>query len=372
MRIIHGTWQAKQYGIETFLLNLLSYQNNSFKDLKADVVFHATNEEGEQQYRRKGVEFYSLGASNGKDIKLFFKFYKIFKNYDLVNLHTYSPWAFFAAKFAGKKVVFTFHGALGLKGEWLDFFVKMFYYVVLSKYCDCFTFASRSSFERFVNGFKNIRLRHAKYQIFPYGIKLTKIKSQKTKEEVRGYFNWDNKFIIGTAARMDPVKRLEYLINAFRSLENKKDFLLIIMGTGDKNYENYLRDLVHRYQLADYVQFLGYRADVYDILNALDLFILPTKEEPFGLALIEAMALGVPSIVFNDGGGTVDILGNSGVIVSSLEELCGAVEKLKKGDYLRKKLSTSVKERAKLFDISFTAKNLYNIYTKLLRRKEKS
>ncbi|MEO0129929.1 MAG: glycosyltransferase family 4 protein [candidate division WOR-3 bacterium] len=205
-----------------------------------------------------------------------------------------------------------------------------------------------------------------KFKIFPYGIKLNEVKPRRSPEDIRTEFGWQGKFIIGTAARIDPLKRLEYLIEGFYNLRKKDDCLLVIMGTGNKNYEIYLKNLVKNYNLQNYVQFLGYRNDVYDILNTLNIFVLPSPKEPFGLALLEAMALGIPSIVFADGGGAVDILGDGGIIVNSVEELARAIERLKEDSELRERLSKNVKERARLFDISFTAENLYNIYYELL------
>ena len=63
-----------------------------------------------------------------------------------------------------------------------------------------------------------------------------------------------------------------------------------------------LRELVAREGLQDRVSWLGEREDVPELIGALDVLLLPSWEEPFGRALIEAMALGVPVVATSVGG----------------------------------------------------------------------
>ena len=115
------------------------------------------------------------------------------------------------------------------------------------------------------------------------------------------------------------------------------------------------------------VRFIGYREDIFDIVNAFDLFVLPSNNEPFGLALLEAMTLGIPSVVFKDGGGAVDIIGESGIVVENPKDLSDVILNLKDNTLLRESIAKKVKERAQLFDIKYTADHLYCIYTSLLK-----
>ena len=63
-----------------------------------------------------------------------------------------------------------------------------------------------------------------------------------------------------------------------------------------------LRSLVAEAGLQERVSWLGEREDVPELVRALDILLLPSREEPFGRALIEAMALGVPVIATEVGG----------------------------------------------------------------------
>ncbi|MEO0129930.1 MAG: glycosyltransferase [candidate division WOR-3 bacterium] len=153
MKVIHTSWEAERYGIRTFLLNPIPYQNKSLPDLKAEIIFQKTNKEGEKQYAQKGIKYYSLGVQSAKDlrnIKLIYNFYKIFRKYDLINFHYATIPPAIAAKLACKKIIYTFHGTLGLRNKWYDIVTKFFHHFFLTKYCDYFTFASQASYERYI------------------------------------------------------------------------------------------------------------------------------------------------------------------------------------------------------------------------------
>jgi glycosyltransferase involved in cell wall biosynthesis len=67
-------------------------------------------------------------------------------------------------------------------------------------------------------------------------------------------------------------------------------------------YRTRLGDLVQQHGVESAVHFLGHRSDVPEILGAVDLLLLPSWDEPFGLVVAEAMAVGKPVVVTNRGG----------------------------------------------------------------------
>jgi glycosyltransferase involved in cell wall biosynthesis len=95
--------------------------------------------------------------------------------------------------------------------------------------------------------------------------------------------------VMVSAARLDKVKRLERLINAFSvlSLTNKNLWLIL---TGDGPLREELETLARSANSHERIRFLGYVEDVRSILHASDLYALPSDEEGFGIALVEAMA----------------------------------------------------------------------------------
>jgi len=72
------------------------------------------------------------------------------------------------------------------------------------------------------------------------------------------------------------------------------DFRLRLGGAGE--LEDQLREQVRRQHLEDNVEFIGWIEDVVKELDQCDLFILPSRSEPFGIVVLEAMARGVPIV----------------------------------------------------------------------------
>lgn len=110
-----------------------------------------------------------------------------------------------------------------------------------------------------------------------------------------------NAFWFGTVGRLSKVKNHRTLIAAFEKMG--RDFpeaLLVIVGSGEE--EPALRQQVAAAGLNERVVFLGYRNDIPLILNCLDVFLLPSLREGFGLAMLEAMASRLPVIASRVGG----------------------------------------------------------------------
>jgi L-malate glycosyltransferase len=111
----------------------------------------------------------------------------------------------------------------------------------------------------------------------------------------------DNEIAIGTAARLSEAKGLKYLILAVAQLiDRHPNIKLIIAGEGE--LEKDLRQLVIDLGLGKHVVFAGYVADLQNLLSLMQIFVLPSLQEPFGLVCAEAMSLGKP-IVGTDVGG---------------------------------------------------------------------
>jgi glycosyltransferase involved in cell wall biosynthesis len=97
-------------------------------------------------------------------------------------------------------------------------------------------------------------------------------------------------FLIGAVGRLHPSKGMDVLISAFRATASAHA-ALVILGEGPQRSR--LEDL----RAGDArIHLLGYRPDVYGCLRDLDLFVSPSREESFGLAILEAMSTGVPIV----------------------------------------------------------------------------
>jgi glycosyltransferase involved in cell wall biosynthesis len=133
--------------------------------------------------------------------------------------------------------------------------------------------------------------------------------------------------LLGVVAQLSPWKGQDTAIEALKLLcDEGIDAHLLLIGSAkfvdratrfdNEGYVARLRELVVSAGLEDRVSWLGEREDVPELVRALDVLLLPSWEEPFGRALIEAMALTIP-VVATSVGGPPEILedGREGFLV---------------------------------------------------------
>ena len=117
---------------------------------------------------------------------------------------------------------------------------------------------------------------------------------------IRSKYATDAQAILCHISNFRPVKRTEDVIRIFAKVRAQKDCKLILVGDGPDRYacERLCREL----HLCHDVIFLGKVRDTVHVLSIVDVFLLPSETESFGLAALEAMALGVPVVSSNTGG----------------------------------------------------------------------
>lgn len=118
------------------------------------------------------------------------------------------------------------------------------------------------------------------------------------------------------------VKRMEDVIQMFNIVQDQIPATLLMIGDGPERYK--MEELCRELQLCDTIRFLGKQEAVEELLAISDIFVMPSENESFGLAALEAMACGVPVISSNVGGiPEVNIDGETGYIsdVGAVEEM---------------------------------------------------
>ena len=115
------------------------------------------------------------------------------------------------------------------------------------------------------------------------------------------------KLLIGTVGRIDPVKDQLSLIEAFSDLLNadselRQTIRLIVVGDGPLMDQVVAR--VASLGLSDVVWLPGARNDIHNVLQSLDIFVLPSLAEGISNTILEAMACSLPVVATNVGGNT--------------------------------------------------------------------
>jgi L-malate glycosyltransferase len=97
-----------------------------------------------------------------------------------------------------------------------------------------------------------------------------------------------------------PVKRLDSVVETFARIVSRVPAVLLLVGDGPELPAS--RRLAKQLEVADRVHYLGAQEDVLPLLSIADVFLLPSEQESFGLAALEAMACEVPVVASNAGG----------------------------------------------------------------------
>lgn len=138
---------------------------------------------------------------------------------------------------------------------------------------------------------------NTKIDIIKYGFDNTMVISQKNTIKSELGLN-DSDIIVGTIGRIVPQKDYPTLLNAFAAFNNiVPNSKLIILGDGPLSSE--MKWLTTKLSLDKNVLWLGKKSKIQDYLSIMDIFVLSSIYEGFGLVLLEALSVGVPIVASN-------------------------------------------------------------------------
>lgn len=122
--------------------------------------------------------------------------------------------------------------------------------------------------------------------------------SPEMREAVRRELGLGDALVLGHVGRFAPQKNHEFLLDIFHQVHEKNhNAVLLLAGTGP--LEDAMKRKAEQLGLMDHVRFLGVRPDVNRILQAVDVFVLPSLYEGLGIVVVEAQATGARSVVSN-------------------------------------------------------------------------
>jgi glycosyltransferase involved in cell wall biosynthesis len=110
------------------------------------------------------------------------------------------------------------------------------------------------------------------------------------------------KIIIGTIGRLDRTKGFDLAIKALKNLAQISDQKFILKIAGSGYFEPNLRALAKKLNLENQVEFLGWIKNKKEFFDSIDIFCLPSKNESFGIVILEAMKFMKPIIATNADG----------------------------------------------------------------------
>jgi glycosyltransferase involved in cell wall biosynthesis len=185
-------------------------------------------------------------------------------------------------------------------------------------------------------------------------IALNRISSLATESPEHRFFFEDRKPVVIAMGRLTPQKGFDILLKAFSRVISDIDARLIIMGEGRQRA--YLESLIRDIDIADKVSLAGFQKNPYAFLSQSDIFVLSSQYEGLPMAILEAMACGVPVVSTDCMSGPREILQNgrcgSLIPVGNETALANAIMRLLKDKGQREEFSKCGKERIKDFSLN--------------------
>lgn len=173
--------------------------------------------------------------------------------------------------------------------------------------------------------------------------------------------------ILMHASNFRPVKRVSDVVRVFDMVRREIPAKLLLVGEGPERL--FVRQLVKELRLSEHVHFLGEQDYLENLLSCVDLLLLPSEQESFGLVALEAMSCGVPVVGTNVGGlPEVVTHGESGFLVpvGEIRGMADASIALLSNDDKHRQFADAARVRAKAFDSQRIIPQYEALYERLL------
>ncbi|MEF3280985.1 MAG: glycosyltransferase family 4 protein [Elusimicrobiota bacterium] len=244
------------------------------------------------------------------DLKTFWKIFNIIKKEkpDIIHTHTSKAgiigrWtAFFynLTHFRRIKIIHTPHGHI-----FYGYFnrLKSYLFLFIEKISSLITDKLIALTENEKKESINFGVaKEDKWLVIPSGISYDiKIANRNLKKEL---LISEDKIVAGTAGRLEKVKGMEYFVRSLKYLMNilmlndiNKDIVYLIVGDGSEL--NYLKEISLKDNVSSKIIFTGYRKDVVDLINIMDIYVQSSLNEGMGRAVVIAELLSKPVIASN-------------------------------------------------------------------------
>ena len=346
-KILYITTDMDSGGAENVLFNLLCSLN------KNDVQIISLTNKGfyGEELKKMGYSFYYLNIR--RDITILPKLWRL-----IFLIYKFKPsivhtWLYHAnllggifAKILGVKNIFwSIHHDFELSDIFMMIEIKLLIflsYFVPNKIIYC---SKISEINHVSNGFNK-----SLSKVILNGVSTNKFKPDKImRNKFRKKLDIsEDCFLIGNISRYNPLKDHDNLLKSLTLLDKNINYKCLLIGLNLNNKNSSLVKKIKDYDLTERIILYGKTLEVQNIINALDIHVLSSKMEGFGMVILEAMSSGVPCISTNVGSAK-DIIGETGWIVekSNYRELAKVINYISNKKNILYEKSLMVRKRVK-------------------------
>ena len=360
-KILHITYDMRIGGTEMVIKNLIEGSDANLFEMSIFCIEQPIGPWG-IDLQNKGLKIVAKARQPGFDILLIFAIRKHLKDnqIDVVHCHQYTPWVYGVLAALGTKarVIFTEHGRFYPdSSSWKRKLINPW----LCRMTNYITSISKATKQALVT-FENIP--EHRIDVLYNGIQSPKVDADTTAQLRNELKISDKTLVLGTIARLDPIKNHKMMLEAFALvLKAFPDTVLIIVGDGEErhNIEKRIQDL----DIVNSVILPGYDPQPQHYLALMDIFLLSSLSEGTSMTLLEAMALEKPCVV-SDAGGNKEVIinGDNGFVTENddVEAFAKSIQTLLTDNNLRQKMTKNALAR---FEQYFTETGMNAAYTQL-------
>lgn len=366
IRVLHIIGSGTIGGAEHFVYQLTRYQKFESEEIDAMIYFV-----------RNAGHFYELALQSRLLLPLpqpwsklpqYYHLLRCMRNFDVLHFHGVYPLHFALAAISRRRCLYYFHGARALTKTFQTVFKnivekkssrslptargisrlakKLWFRLFLAKFVEAAHCPSQH-YVRFC--IQNYGVPPNRISRLPYGLDFSKLTPSKSTQDIRKELGLADELIVGCVSTFRKLKRIDRLLAGFHHYlkANKCSATkLLIVGDGEQRRES--ERLIQQLQLSDQVILTGFRTDIADLLQIMNVFVLPSESESFSIAIAEAMFSGIPVVGFAGSGGAEELLRESraGIVVENESELGDRLSELLTCERTRKEIGKKLHEYA--------------------------
>lgn len=294
IRILHVLGKLNRGGAETLIMNWC--RNVDRSKIQFDFIIHTTEKcSYTDEILKLGGKVYSISAYNGANhfryCRDWSRFFENHPEYRIVHGHVRSTASIYLwiAKKNGRIAISHSHAVSSGSG-FVGFIKNCMQYPI--RYIADYMWACSDQAGRYLFGGKITKNKN--YKVVKNAINANSFEFNETDRcNVRRELHLGDCLVLGHVGRFTPEKNHRFLIQVFNDYHKKNsNSTLLLIGVGP--LEDEIQRQIEQYGLMDSVRFLGERSDVNRILQAMDIFLFPSRHEGLGIAAIEAQASGLP------------------------------------------------------------------------------